>query len=192
MKQFEKITRIITEDSSMNEGILTRALGTAALAGALNFNSPANAQHTRHPASSIVQPSVKQKQIQHNIITRTLWAEARNGGEEGMRAVASVIYNRGGGNLEEMIKEIKTPRQFSCWNKMTWRDWSKFKLKYRSGPEWDIASKIAYEMVQGKFKRTTVANHYYNPKLAKPNWAFVHKKIRPHFKVGDHVFMTIG
>lgn len=175
--------------NTVEEGIISKAIGTAAVAGALNFGTPAEATPASKAPSSETQIS-KQK-IQHNIIARTLWAEARNNGEKGMRAVASVIYNRGNGNTDAMIKVIKAPKQFSCWNRMSLKDWLSFKLKRRSGKEWDTASQIAYEMINGTFKPVTIATHYYNPAKVSPEWAYINNKIRPHLAIGDHVFMRI-
>lgn len=52
-----------------------------------------------------------------NIIARTLWAEARNQGDEGIHAVASVIWNRANHDMDNLVEVCFAPRQFSCWNK---------------------------------------------------------------------------
>ena len=76
-----------------------------------------------------------------NIIARTLFAEARNDGKVGMEAVASVIYNRADGKINDFVnvckkngyskKYKKIVYQFSCWGKMTNAEWSpkNFKVK---------------------------------------------------------------
>jgi N-acetylmuramoyl-L-alanine amidase len=172
---------------------MSKAIGTAALAGALGFGSTAEAGHHHQKKNAEITRTHKvNKQEQQNILARTIWAEARENGEDGMRAVASVIHNRGAGNIGKMIQVIEAPKQFSCWNKMTKADWSNFKIKERSGPEWKIANKIASEMMENQFTPITDATHYYNPKKVTPGWAFVGGRLRPNDIIGDHRFMKIS
>jgi spore germination cell wall hydrolase CwlJ-like protein len=53
------------------------------------------------------------------VLARTLWAEARSQGGEGMHAVANVILNRAA-QPDWWGKDIRSvclaPYQFSCWN----------------------------------------------------------------------------
>ncbi|MFA5754539.1 MAG: hypothetical protein WC905_04290, partial [Patescibacteria group bacterium] len=58
--------------------------------------------------------------------------------------------------------------------------------------EWNIASEIAHELINGEFKKTSVADHYYNPVKAKPSWAYENGKLRPHYTIGKHRFMNIN
>jgi spore germination cell wall hydrolase CwlJ-like protein len=175
----------------VEEGILSKALGGAAVAGALAL-SPTDTNAQLRNAPPIIQTQKYSQSQQINIIARTLWAEAREDGEQGMRAVASVAFNRGKGNVDRIIKAIKTPKQFSCWNGMKPEDWVHFKEKHRSGTAWDIANKIATEIVQYQFTPITEADHYYNPQKANPDWARLAGKLRPHIRVGNHLFMSIG
>ena len=179
-------------DENIGEGVISKTLGTAAVIGALGvgMSSSTSAQRMNNTSSS--QILNQNRQIQHNIITRTLWAEARNDGEDGMREIANTIYNRSGGDVNKMIEVIKKPKHYSCWNKMTPKDWNNFKIRYRSGPEWNIASEIAHELINGEFKKTSVADHYYNPVKAKPSWAYENGKLRPHYTIGKHRFMNIN
>lgn len=132
-------------------------------------------------------PKVDQKSV--NIIARTLWAEARNEGTEGMKAVASVIYNRGKGTVPGMISAIKKPYQFSCWNGM---DWSNFTIKEKSGGLWNTAKSIATQMANGTFSPTHTYKYYYNPNKASPSWAYdKNGELRPHEDIGNHRFVQI-
>ena len=127
-----------------------------------------------------------------NIIARTLYAEAKGESPEGRRAVASVIWNRGGKNNEGLIRQIKRPRQFSCWNSFDWNQ--KYEIREFSGEAWDHCNKIAQEMIDGTFSPTVNWNHYYNPKLANPYWAYLDKaktQLRPHEDIGNHRFMSL-
>lgn len=51
-----------------------------------------------------------------NVIAKTLYAEARSEGAEGVKMVAAVIFNRGKGRYESCITECLRKSQFSCWN----------------------------------------------------------------------------
>jgi len=162
---------------------------SALAATLLGTSAPAisNAANTPPGITSSIGVNRYSTKEMHNIIARTLWREARNDGETGMRAVASVIYNRGKGNVTKMVDAIKAPKQFSCWNKMTPSDWANFKIKQYDGPEWNIAIKIATELVNGTFTPTTDATHYYNDKIVSPGWA-KEKETR----IGSHLFSKQG
>lgn len=133
-----------------------------------------------------------------NIIARTLYAEARNDGEVGMKAVASVIYNRADGKKELFTNACLKPKQFSCWNKFTAEeaDPKNFKIKIPSSVNgnkknetlWKTAMQIAADMLVDSFKPTTKANAYFNPKTANPKWAsdLLNSKM-----IGSHKFGTI-
>ncbi len=164
---------------------------SGAAAAALALSSPAAATIDQ-PTNT---PSEVQQQIDpesHNIITRTLWAEGHSDKEDGMRAIASVIHNRGNGEVEAMIDAIKAYKQFSCWNSMTSSDWENFVIKNRSGAEWETAKQIATELIDGTFTPVTTADHYFNPNKAKPSWGYINGKLKPHEKHGSHVFMKLG
>lgn len=140
-----------------------------------------------------------------NIIARTLYAEARNDGEKGMTAVASVIFNRAKGNVDDFInvckkhsyskKYKKIVYQFSCWGKMSDSDWSPkdFKIKIPSSVNgnkknealWKAAMQIAADMLADSFKPTTNANMYYNDKTAHPDWGNQLTSVK---YIGSHKF----
>ena len=133
-----------------------------------------------------------------NIIARTLYAEARNDGEKGMTAVASVIYNRAKGNKEDFTKVCLKPKQFSCWNKFTKEeaDPKRFQVKIpvsvkgnaKNNELWKKAMSIVADMLADSFKPITTANTYYNPKTANPKWA---KSLIDAQMIGSHKFGTI-
>lgn len=54
-----------------------------------------------------------------NILMRTLYAEARGDGKEGMDMVMTVIWNRGAESLTHLADECLREAQFSCWNSVT-------------------------------------------------------------------------
>jgi len=129
--------------------------------------------------------------LKQNIIARTLYAEGRNQNEEGLKAIASVIYNRSDKTPESMIRVIQKPKQFSCWNKASKSDWT--NMKQGSGPMWEKSEAIAKSMLDGSFSPLGNWNHYYNPVTANPSWAYVAKgNLRPYKDIGNHRFMHIS
>ena len=179
-------------NKELSEGMFSRALGTAALAAGLGFaNSGEAAQHHKH--THTIKVHKMNPAEQQNVIARTIWAEARADGDEGMKAVASVIYNRGGGNVAKMVDVIKTPKQFSCWNKMTKANWDRFVMKQKDGKEWEYANALAAQIMKAQFIPTTDATHYFNPNKVMPSWAYASTGVlRPHDAIGDHYFMKLN
>jgi spore germination cell wall hydrolase CwlJ-like protein len=128
-----------------------------------------------------------------NIIARTIFVEAQNEGDEGMKMVASVIYNRAKGDAEKMPGVCKARLQFSCWNGMTDAEWmpSAFRTKERSGAKWNTAKDLATKMVNGTFSKEGNYTHYYANKgsyavKSTPAWARNAKGTQ----CGNHVFFT--
>lgn len=91
---------------------IRKAIGGAALGAAL-FAAPMS-QQAHEPA-----PHYSAEDV--SILADTIWAEARNQGEDGMRAVGHVIKNRAAAHKPKLfgvgIKGVALkPEQFSCWN----------------------------------------------------------------------------
>ena len=127
-----------------------------------------------------------------NIITWTLYKEARGEGETGLRMVASVIYNRANGKKENFVKACikhnyskkakKEIYQFSCWNDIQNSSyWNSSTYKptlpkeiYKSDLDkasWEKCRDIAAEMLSDSFTPITDANMYYAISLKKiPTW----------------------
>lgn len=189
-----------TANSQVNEGKLSNMLLATLLAipGILPAKHVKKSIDTQPTYSYIVNDiNAKCKKIGQytsfqaaNIIARTLFAEARNDGVDGMTAVASVIYNRANGKASDFANVCKKNgyskkyrrlvHQFSCWNKMTNDEWlpNKFKVKLPKAVVvgsseqklWEQAMLITAEMLAGTFKPVTKANMYYNPEKASPDW----------------------
>lgn len=51
-----------------------------------------------------------------DILARTLYMEAANQGDDGIKAIMSIIWNRAGGDIENIIPVVFRPSQFSGWN----------------------------------------------------------------------------
>ena len=116
-------------------------------------------------------------------IARTLWAEARGEGEEGMRCVATVLWNRAVSvnpyETDELtlVKVAKKRYQFSCWNMG--------EAPLGTGRTWEMALRIQNEMLGRKFEPLGEWTHYYNPRLASPRWG---NKMLNVKVIGNHKF----
>ena len=130
----------------------------------------------------------KEISITKNILARTIYAEGRGESTEGKMAIATVIFNRGRGNTQEMVKAIQCPKQFSCWNKASSEDWT--NMKQGSGKDWEESLNIAESLVNGSFTAVGTFDHYFNPKKVTkyPSWA----KNQLSEQIGNHLFYTLG
>ena len=134
--------------------------------------------------------SMEYKQSTEDILTATLYYEARNQGEVGMRAVASIIWNRAHEKHWQKLglAGVCTQKmQFSCWN-------GKSKLTpitegYPDKKALIICKKIAREMINNTFVPTHNGNHYLTTSLAKKvkksHWRWSMKNTQV---IGDHLF----
>lgn len=112
------------------------------------------------------------------VISDTLYMEARGEGERGLRAVASVIYNRAKGSAARMEKVCLKPKQFSCWNGKAPK--SAFDRRAHA-----LCLSIEKELLSGNFSPLGEWTHYYNPRLCSPRWA----QGVPCVKIGNHKFL---
>ena len=129
-----------------------------------------------------------------NILARTLFREGNDQGEDGRKAIASVIYNRANKDRNKIVDIIKRPKAFSCWNGMSSSDWSNFIYKIpketvnNKAQEkiWLNCVKIAEDVFSGNFKSTIGdRNSYYNPDKANPNWG---KQLKNVKTIKNHKF----
>jgi N-acetylmuramoyl-L-alanine amidase len=116
-----------------------------------------------------------------DIIAQTIYQEARGESFIGKMAVASVIYNRGKGDVNKMIYEIKRPKQFSCWNGY---DWNNYKMSDIQSKTWEDSKKIAESIVKNQFSPTINSDHYFNPKDPKNK-----TQPLPYQNIGNHRFL---
>lgn len=140
-----------------------------------------------HPEKGCRKGPVSYTQEDLDVMSRTIWGEARSEGPEGMEAVAAVIVNR---TLDtrwpSSIREVcKQHRQFSCWNQ---RDPNRLKMLRvtEKDPSFQLAKKVALRILQEKSKDTTCAGlTFYHTKRIRPKWARTHK---PVVSIGRHHF----
>lgn len=116
------------------------------------------------------------------VLSKTLYHEARGEGEVGIRAVASVIYNRamkssGKADYSALSAECLKKYQFSCWN-------GKNDLTKGQGKVADLCMKVAKEMVAGTFKPTHSYTYYHAYKICEPKQAIG----KSFVLIGNHKF----
>jgi spore germination cell wall hydrolase CwlJ-like protein len=130
-----------------------------------------------------------------SVLARTLWAEARSQGTEGMAAVACAIQNRAR-NPGWWGKDVRSVclahEQFSCWNSND-PQFARIRAPQINDAAFPIADAIAeIVMLQGLADFTHGADHY-RAEYVSPAWT-VGKT--PTLVVGDspsrHYFYKLG
>lgn len=129
--------------------------------------------------------------VDRDILTRTLWGEARGEPEEGQIAVVHVVRNRVIHRGTNAATECQRPRQFSCWN----TDDPQRERLLALLPISDAYVKLA-RVVDKAWLLPDVtggARHYYAPKAMVPPGA-VPKWAKPpaveSARVGGHIFFV--
>ncbi len=126
------------------------------------------------------------------IVACTLWGEARNQGEEGLRAVACVIANRWRTvyRRQRSAQDVcLDPYQFSCWLKND----PNLPRMLAVARQPDATYRTALALADELLSRTLVditrgARHYYATSLRQPpNWA---RGKYPCVVIGDHLFFN--
>ena len=127
-----------------------------------------------------------------DIVAATLWGEARNQGEQGMRAVASVIENRrqkGYRHKTSAAAVCLDPWQFSCWNANDPNLARMRRLASQPDAQYLLARQIAAEVQQRTLDDITrKARHYYAASLRPP--AYWSRGKTPCVVIGDHLFFN--
>lgn len=136
----------------------------------------------------------------HDVLARTLWAEARGELRGGRVAVGCVIRNRvnldlHGDNKPDWWGEgyagvCLVPSQFSCWNA---NDPNRAKLLAvtDSDPVFAECEAIARHIIAGRLPDVTLgATHYHNASLDYPKgWG--KPEHRPIIQIGRHLFYNL-
>ena len=135
------------------------------------------------------------RNLETDVLARTLWGEARGEGTQGMHAVANVILNRvkiaekkgkywWGNNI---IQVCQKPYQFSCWN----RSDPNFK-KLQNVDEKDLyfstAMRIARRAVMGCLDDVTKGSTHYHAADITPYWVKGEEAVTT---IGNHVFYKL-
>jgi len=124
------------------------------------------------------------------IVAATLWGEARNQGEQGMRAVACVIGNRWRTKYRKKTTAegvCLDPKQFSCWNAGDPNLPRMQRIASAPDAAYLTACGIARELIQGTLQDVTDgARHYYASTMRPP--AYWARGKSPCRVIGDHRF----
>jgi spore germination cell wall hydrolase CwlJ-like protein len=122
----------------------------------------------------------------------TMWGEARNGGEEAMRAVGHVIDNRrrSGAHGTYATETVSEAWQFSCWNKNDPNYAAMLNVdKLRAGGEdqlmWLAAKRVAEEILSGQSADPTGGALFYHTAAVSPRWS---AGLIPDRVIGGHLF----
>jgi N-acetylmuramoyl-L-alanine amidase len=136
-----------------------------------------------------------QKNLEIDVIARTIWGEARGEGLAGMQAVAFVILNRvevaevnGGywwGNT--ILQVCHKPYQFSCWNK-TDPNFKKVIAVTESDPFFKLCRQTAQRAVLGFLRDNTNGATHYHERSIMPYWT---RGETPTARIGRHIFYRI-
>ncbi|HEY0044366.1 MAG TPA: cell wall hydrolase [Allosphingosinicella sp.] len=122
----------------------------------------------------------------------TMWGEARNQGEEGMRAVGHVIANRRAAKTHGtyVTDTVSAAWQFSCWNKndpnralmLAIEDLPEGGAAHR---QWLAAKRIAAEILAGRSADPTGGALFYHTTAVSPAWS---RGEVPVTQIGSHLF----
>lgn len=152
-----------------------------------------------------------------DILARTLYTEAADQGYDGKLAIMSVIWNRAGGDINNIIPVVLKPRQFHGWNKAkpnmhvgkycpeNYGYWipstildrgpkdekpiDKSKISYPALKAWNECKEIAADVLMNENFKSTIGNCNIIINPAKDNSDFLKKWLpRAKFTVRSHKF----
>ena len=134
-----------------------------------------------------------------NAVMRTIYLEGRGETPLGRRMIATVIWNRAGGDVNKLAEVCLKPSQFSIWNGLSkaQRKPSGFTVKIPPSVTkskdnkaiWDECKKLVEELFSGKFNATEKFNAYMNKDKADQSaidsWGTT---MSDQKKIGHHTF----
>ena len=135
------------------------------------------------------------REMEIDVLARTLWGEARGEGTAGMKAVACVILNRvkvaqargsywWGNNI---IQVCQKPYQFSCWNRSD-PNFRKLQAVDSSDLYFATAQRMARRALSGALADITDGSTHYHAVGITPYWT---KNETPVTTLGRHIFFRL-
>ena len=135
------------------------------------------------------------REMEVDVLARTLWGEARGESAMGMNAVANVVLNRvrvaedhgkywWGNNI---IQVCQKPYQFSCWNRSD-PNFRKLQEVDESDLYFATALRIARRASAEALEDNTEGATHYHAAGVVPYWA---KNEVPVAVVGNHIFYKL-
>lgn len=122
----------------------------------------------------------------------TMWGEARNGGEQAMRAVGHVIDNRRRANTHGRYatETVSAAWQFSAWNRND-PNYPAMMNIHTLRPDsedhamWLVAKRVAGEILSGASEDPTGGALFYHTAAVSPRWS---AGLAPVRVIGGHLF----
>ncbi|MAQ71803.1 MAG: hydrolase [Alphaproteobacteria bacterium] len=135
------------------------------------------------------------KELEVDVMARTLWGEARSEGVKGLEAVAAVILNRvkvarkfsGYWWGNDIIQVCQKPYQFSCWNKSD-PQYSRLLALTEEDKYFVTCKRIARRAVEGQVEDVTQGATHYHADYVSPAWADPRKNT---VTIGRHIFYKL-
>lgn len=135
------------------------------------------------------------REVEADVLARTLWGEARGEGTAGMQAVACVVLNRAAeadlrGRMwwgNNIIQICQKPYQFSCWNRSD-PNFRKLQSVDESNLYFATALRIARRAIMGALSDPTGGATHYHAKGIVPYWS---RGETPSADIGRHIFYRI-
>lgn len=135
------------------------------------------------------------REMEIDVLARTLWGEARGEGTTGMQAVACVILNRlrvarrkgkfWWGN--DVIGICQKPYQFSCWNKSD-PNFRAVSAVDAGDVHFATAQRLARRVMIGVVDDVTEGATHYHAAGMVPDWA---RNEKPCAVIGRHIFYRL-
>lgn len=136
------------------------------------------------------------RNIEIDVLARTLWGEARGEGALGMEAVACVVLNRvkvaeeKGGKYwwgSNIVQVCQKPYQFSCWNRSD-PNFKKLQTVHEGDLYFATALRVARRACAGTLEDSTNGATHYHARASKPFWA---RGEKPTATIGNHIFYRL-
>jgi len=135
------------------------------------------------------------KELEIDVLARTLWGEARSEGVQGMEAVACVVLNRvevarkmagywWGNNT---IQVCQKAYQFSCWNKSD-PQYRRVISVTEKDVHFSTCVRVARRALLALIDDPTNGATHYHADYVNPVWADINKKTEI---VGRHIFYKL-
>ena len=135
------------------------------------------------------------KELELDVMARTVWGEARGEGINGMQAVAHVILNRvklgqARGQYwwgESIIEVCQKPYQFSCWNKDD-PNYRELISVRDQDPIFMAAKRTCTRVLLGFLPDITKGADHYHARNILPHWA---RGQGATARIGNHIFYKL-
>lgn len=130
------------------------------------------------------------RDLEADVLARTIWGEARGEGSAGMQAVANVVMNRvrrGGWWGGTVIDVCQKPFQFSCWNAGD-PNRALCMAVDDSDLQFSTALRLARRALCGVLPDITAGADHYHAAGIYPYWS---RGQRPVAVIGNHIFYQL-